>query len=348
MKMRSDAERRELVAKVEDKIATTDLTVKEICSRLDISDSSYYNWRRIFTGEEENQEVAVEHPEPEELIVKLKSEHPYYGRQKIVEQLKRSHGIEVKRSEVEAVLEKHGLKETAGHKKRRKGRRRFERVEPMDMLQMDIMYYTLRENRRFYLVTVLDDHSRYVLAHKVTTSQTADKVIDTLKLAVEEHGTPRQLLTDRGSQFHAWKGMSRFDKVLTRMGIEHVLTSPQSPQTIGKIESWHRNIQRELFSHRELGSVEAARDAVAEYVEFYNHERVHMALDYATPADRFFGVDEELQSLKNRDGDRFYLTARINGQPLRAEKSGEDSARVKLAGQEIKQVPISRIKELLL
>ncbi len=350
MKQRTDAERKRIVEEIQKKIATTDLSIKEICSGFDISDSSFYTWRKMCSDKSHKQQNTNddEKPDPEALIVELKTRRPYYGQQKIVKQLEHSHGIKVKRSQVDAVLAKHGLKETSGHKKRRKGRRRFERVEPMDLLQLDVMYYTLKNNRRFYLLTVLDDHSRYVVAYKLTTSQTADKAIDVLTRAVEEYGRPRQVLTDRGSQFHAWKGTSRFDKLVKRLGIEHILTSPQSPQTIGKIESWHRNIQRELLGCRELGSVEAAREAIAEYVDFYNHERVHMALDYATPADRFFGVDTELEQIKSREGDQFYLTARIDGQPLRLTPNGEDMAQVHLAGKEIKEVRISELKQLLL
>jgi len=345
MPKRTDTERKKIFEEINSKIKSSELTIKEICALYNITDTTFYNWRRRF---ECNKKPGEDEPtETEKLIIRMKKEHPYYGQKKIVKQLERFHGIKVKRSAVASILKEHGLKKTSGHKQRKKGKRRFERIEPMDMVQMDLMYYTLKKNRRFYLISVLDDYSRYILSHKITTSQTKDKVIDTLKSAVEKHGAPRQVLTDRGSQFHAWKGMSQFDKLLSKMNIEHVLTSPQSPQTIGKIESWHRNIQRELFSQKEFGSVEAVRDAVADYVEYYNHERVHMGIDYSTPADRFFGVDDDMQKILDTEQKDFYLTARIDGEPLRATKTGDNQAQVKLAGKELKEVEISDIKKLL-
>ena len=208
------------------------------------------------------------------------------------------------------------------------------------------MYYTLRKNKRFYLITVLDDYSRFVMAHKICSRQTADNVIDTLEQAVEKHGAPQEVLSDRGSQFHSWKGMSRFSKTLDKMEIKHILASPQSPQTIGKIESWHRNIQRELFRQQEFNSVSDVRDAVADYVEYYNYKRVHMGIDYVTPADRFFRVSAGVKKQMDEPVSA-YLTARIDGQPVRAEAKNNGKMAVILAGKKIKEVAVDDLKALL-
>lgn len=347
MRNRTASEKRELVRKVNKKKKNTDLPVKEICSSLGFSDASYYTWRKQFDSQGEVQDESSDPAEAK--IVALKQKHPYYGIIKIQKQLERFHGLHVKRSTVEKTLQKHGLKETSNAKSRRKkGTRRFERIDSGELWQMDIMYYTLKEAGRFYLISVLDDHSRFICAHLVSTTQRVEKILDTLKMAVEKHGRPQQILTDRGSQFHAWQGISQFDRTLEKMGIEHILTSPQSPQTIGKIESWHRNIQRELLRQKEFGTVKAAREAIADYVDYYNHQRVHMGIDYLTPADRFFGVAEDIKKLMDTTRDNsFYLTARIDGQPVRVEP-GEEELVVKLSGEPVKNISRDELRTLLL
>jgi transposase InsO family protein len=76
---------------------------------------------------------------------------------------------------------------------------------------MDIMYYRLRQAGRFYLISALDGYSRFIVSHAVVTTADAKNVIDVFKGAVEAHGLPNQVLTDRGSQFHAWRGIAHFE-----------------------------------------------------------------------------------------------------------------------------------------
>jgi len=348
---RSDAEKRNIVRRIEEAVKSSGLTVKEACAAHGISDSSYYLWRKQLREEKtEQKETDSEESPVEAKVVELKREHPYYGLTKICKQLLRSHGIIVDRRQVARILEKHNLldKKSAGPR-RKKGTRRFERLDRNELWQMDIMYYRLKQAGRFYLISVLDDYSRFICAHRVCTIQSAQNVIDTFKEAVERHGIPKQVLTDRGSQFHAWKGISRFDEMLNRLGVKHILPSPQSPQTIGKIESWHRNIQRELLRQREFETIEEARDAIADYVDYYNHERVHMGINYVTPADRYFGVASDVQKLmKNPGPGEFYLTGRVDGQPFRVEQLDEERLVVKLAGKQIKTLGMDEIKSLLL
>jgi len=351
MQKRTIEEKQKIVNAIDRAREDTSLSVKEICKSHGISDGSYYTWRKQFNGNtspDGNNTVYKSYTkEIEKKVVSLKKKHPYYGQNKIIKQLERFDGIKVKRNQVREILTKHNLLETSSSPRRKKGKRRFERLDPGELVQMDLMYYTLRKNRRFYLITVLDDYSRFVMAHKICSRQTADNVIDTLEMAVEKYGTPQEVLSDRGSQFHSWKGMSRFAKILDKMGMKHILASPQSPQTIGKVESWHRNIQRELFRQQEFNSVSDVRAAVADYVEYYNYKRVHMGIDYVTPADRFFKVSAGVKK-QMKEPVSAYLTARIDGQPVRAEEKSKGKMAVTLAGKEIKEVEVNDLKKLLL
>lgn len=347
----SEDEKREIVNSIEKSLKESSITVKEACSAHDISDSSYYNWReRLERKKETKPDSKLE--KTEKLVVNMKKEHPYYGQKKISMQLKRFHGLKVKRSRVAKILKKHGLLETScPNSGSKKGKRRFERIDKNELWQMDLMHYQIKDAGKFYLISALDDYSRFICAHKVCTTKKAEKVIDTFKMAVEEHGLPQQILTDRGTQFHSWKGITRFEKTLDRLGVKHILASPQSPQTIGKIESWHRNIQRELLRQKEFESIEGARDAIADYVKHYNYERTHMGIDYLTPADRYFGVENDVKKemeSDNNSSERIYLTARIDGQPIRAQEKEKGKISVKLAGSQIKTIKADKLKSILL
>jgi len=296
-------------AKLVELISQSSLPVKEACKLNGISDASFYAWRKQLadskkknTGDGDEHAVIEEtskhtvygiSPQDVEKLLALKKEHPYFGIVKLSKQMMRSEGIQIPPSKVKKILENHGYEPQEIPAAPPKGTRRFERLDPNELWMMDVMYYRLKKEGRFYLISVLDDHSRFIVSHRVFTTQTADNVIQVFKQAVEEYGLPNQVLTDRGSQFYSWKGISQFQELLGNLNVEHILTSPQSPQTIGKIESFHRNIQRELLRQKEFSTIKEAQKAIKKYVDYYNHERVHMGIDYLVPADRYFNIAEE-------------------------------------------------------
>jgi putative transposase len=157
--------------------------------------------------------------------------------------------------------------------------------------QTDFTYLRVIGWGWFYLSTVLDDFSRYILAWKLCTSMTATDVTETLRLALHAAGlyqaTVRQrprLLSDNGpsylsAQLTAW---------LNEHGMTHTRGQPYHPMTQGKIERYHRSLKnRILLEHYYLpGQLEAR---LAEFVDFYNNRRYHESLGNLTPADIYFG-----------------------------------------------------------
>ncbi|SDM48041.1 IS3 family transposase, partial [Halarsenatibacter silvermanii] len=303
---RSDEERKMIIEKVNHLYETSDLTIKEACSEFGISDSAYYIWKKHRNLEPETEKEETSNQDRENTsgdvdtetvkkVTELKEDKPFLGFKKISKQLAYSHGIKISTRQVKKILKEHGLEETDYPEPKDHPSRRFERNSSDEMWMMDIMHYTIEKEGRFYLISILDDYSRYIIAHGIFKRKTIDNVIDVLHEAFEESGLPGEFLTDRGSQFHSWKGESRFQKLLDKLGVKHILASPQSPQTIGKIESFHRNIQRELFGQKHFTSMEDVKKAVSDYIEYYNHERVHMGIDYLTPADRYYGVKQDAE-----------------------------------------------------
>ncbi len=143
----------------------------------------------------------------------------------------------------------------------------------------------------FYLSTILDDYSRYIVAWKLCTNMKAGDVTDTLELALEASGCdsatvlhkPR-LLSDNGSSYISHD----LAKWLDDQNMDHVRGAPNHPQTQGKIERWHQTMKnRVLLENYYLPG--ALERAVAAFVEHYNHSRYHESLGNVTPADVYFG-----------------------------------------------------------
>jgi putative transposase len=162
---------------------------------------------------------------------------------------------------------------------------------PNQLWQTDFTYLKVVGWGWFYLSTVPDDFSRYVIAWKLCATMAARDVTDTLELALAASGCTQarvrhrpRLLSDNGPGYIA-DDLARW---LAGREIEHVRGAPCHPQTQGKIERWHQTLKnRTLLENYSLpGELEAQ---IAAFVDHYNHRRVHESLDNLTPADVYFG-----------------------------------------------------------
>jgi putative transposase len=177
---------------------------------------------------------------------------------------------------------------------------------PNQLWQTDFTYLKVTGWGWFYLSSVLDDFSRYVVAWKLCTTMAASDVTDTLELALEASGCSEvrvrhrpRLLSDNGPGYVA----DELARWLAARGMEHIRGAPSHPQTQGKIERWHQTMKnRILLEHYYLpGELEAQ---VAAFVDHYNHRRAHESLDNLAPADAYFGrgqaISQERQRIKRQ------------------------------------------------
>ena len=164
------------------------------------------------------------------------------------------------------------------------------------MWQTDFTYFKIVGWGWYYLSTILDDYSRYIIAWKLCTTMRASDVTDTIELALAASGCDRaivqhklRLLSDNGSCNISGELADWLDK----RDINHIRGAPHHPQTQGKIERWHQTMKnRVLLENYFLPS--DLENQIGTFVEYYNHQRYHESLGNVTPADVFFGRDQAI------------------------------------------------------
>jgi transposase InsO family protein len=274
----------------------------------------------------------------EEKIVALRRENPEHGVRRIRDDLRRHEALDVSAEKVRTVVNEAGLGNPPPRPARRSpGIRRFERTCPNALWQIDIFTFQLKRMYPVYLVGILDDHSRYVAGWGLFRQQNADAVLEVLKGAIGQWGAPREILSDNGRQFVAWRGETRFQKVLRQQGVQHVRSAPQHPMTLGKIERFWQTIWREFLEEAVFASFADACSRLDHWIHYYNHQRPHQGLDGACPADRFYGIAADVEeavkqgcrdnSLRLALGQEpqppLYLLGQLGGADVRVVRKGE-------------------------
>ena len=185
--------------------------------------------------------------------------------------------------------------------------------------QTDFTYLKIIGWGWFYLSTILDDYSRYIIAWKLCTNMRTEDVTDTLDLALEASGCDQvhvahkpRLLSDNGSSYVS----GELAEWLQDKGMKHSRGAPYHPQTQGKIERWHQTLKnRILLEHYFLpGDLEAQIEA---FVDYYNHQRYHESLNNVTPADVYFGRDKIILQQRGKDQTKDTRSATLASQHAR-------------------------------
>ena len=241
--------------------------------------------------------------ETQERILGLWQENPGLGPSQLHYQLKRE-GVKVSTKAIRKLLIANGYQ-----KKEKVGvgaLNRFEAERPNASWQMDIVEFYLGK-QKMYLMLLLDDFSRFLTGFGLFTEATMSNAISVFRKAANRYGKPDSLLTDRGMQFHSWRTLSRFEKVLEALGVEHILARPHHPQTVGKVEALNKRVQNEFLSKNHFSSQSQLEEGLHKWLYDYNFSRTHQGIrdpelgNVLTPADRYFGrVDEVLAKVRAR------------------------------------------------
>lgn len=226
----------------------------------------------------------------------------YSGARTLERVIEKQAGLHIPHNTLHKVMLDSGLASEEPGKKQRRKWVRYERKHSNSMWHTD--YKQLDDGRWF--VSYMDDASRFITGYGVFESATTENAIRVLEEAIKNHGSPASILTDHGSQFYSneanarRRGESGYEKKLVELGIKHILARIRHPQTNGKIERMHGELQRKLPRFRSVteptgagcpvNGREIETDPVARFVRWYNHDRPHESLNWdvlETPAQAF-------------------------------------------------------------
>jgi len=164
------------------------------------------------------------------------------------------------------------------------------------MWQTDFTYFKIIGWGWYYLSTILDDYSRYIIAWKLCTTMRASDVTETIELALAASGCDQavvqhkpRLLSDNGSCYIS----GELAEWMEKQKMEHVRGAPFHPQTQGKIERWHQTMKNRILLENYYlpGDLE---QQIGVFVYHYNNHRYHESLNNVTPADVYFGRDKDI------------------------------------------------------
>ena len=275
----------------------TGATVRDVCQQLGVSEKTFYKWRsrherRGEAGLENRSRRPLHSPkradeEIETKVLELRRQYPDWGARKIQSLL------EVEplpaRSTIHAILKRHHCIDPEDSLKSQRYIR-FEHAAPNDLWQMDFKGSFAMENREYCApLTVLDDHSRFVLLVQACSNQRSETVQQHLTEVLRRYGLPMRMTMDNGSPWgsDAQHTHTRLTSWLIRLGIQVSHSRPYHPQTQGKLERFHRTLKRELLRRHRFENLQDAQRRLDSWLGIYNTIRPHEALQMKVPASRY-------------------------------------------------------------
>lgn len=234
--------------------------------------------------------------EEKQAIVAFHGRHPLEGYRRLTFMMLDADVVAASPSSVYRVLKAAGLLEKNNTKPSLKGTGFVQPLVPHEHWHVDVSYLNI-SGTFYYLCSLLDGCSRYIVHWEIRDSMTEADVETILQRAREKFpgATPR-IISDNGPQFIA-KDFKEFIRIC---GMTHVKTSPYYPQSNGKIERFHRTIKGDCIRTQTPLNLQDAQRIVINYVGHYNQTRLHSAIGYITPQDKLDGRDKAIFAERDR------------------------------------------------
>lgn len=302
---RSAAEKRELI----DIVEHSALSVEQTLFELDVPRSSFYRWYQQYR---KNGPGGLEPRKPtrqqfwnripnsvNDQVVQLALAHPEKSARQLAWQFTDQEGYFVSESSVFRLLKRFDLVESPAFEVVTAAERFPVPTRKVNELwQTDFTYFKIMGWGWYYLSTVLDDYSRYILAWKLTPTMLATDVQETLEAALAKAQLAHvrvklkpRLLSDNGPCYLS----QELKRYLQEREIVHTRGAPYHPMTQGKIERYHRSMKNVVLLQNYFLPGDLAQ-AIERFVADYNDCRYHEALDNLTPADVYFGRAQQTLS----------------------------------------------------
>jgi putative transposase len=295
-------------------VADSGLPRRRVLDHLGLSKSTYYRWlKRQSEGRLQDKKGGSPipwnklRPKEKARILTQARASPELSARQLALKLVDEDGWYVSESTIFRILKREGLikpAEVVGFKAGKEYHRKTKR--PNELWATDCAHFKVFDWGWYYLVTVMDDYSRFILAWELKSDMAAGSLIDVVQKAVDITGmtdVPVEdrsvILSDNGSGY-----LSRqFGEYLRLVGVRHIVASPYHPQTNGKIERYHRSLKGEI-KQLPYDMPSDLEKSIATFIEYYNYRRYHEGLGNVTPYDVYTGRHVEIMNrrkeVKNR------------------------------------------------
>ena len=302
----SQSEKMEIIRLVESSEVSANRTLKE----LGIGRSTYYGWyNRYLKGgfdalapskRDENRTWNKIPQKEKNRVVEIALEQPELSSRELAWHITDTQKKYISESSVYRILKERGLITAPAHILMIAGDEFKNKTTFVnEMWQTDFTYFRIVGWGNYYMSTVLDDYSRFIIAWDLQENMKADDARQTVDRAIFNSGIGEnhmpKLLSDNGSCFIA----NEFKGYLKEMGIKQINGRPMHPQTQGKIERYHRTMKNVIKLDNYYSPEELER-AMKEFVHRYNYMRYHESLGNVTPADVYFGKAKRIKKQRER------------------------------------------------
>lgn len=299
----TQAEKMEIIRMVEQ----SNLGVKKTLEEMDVPRSSFYEWYKRYQ-EEGYEGLRIKSKRPNQFwnaipewekdrVVEIARLYPEKSCREVAFHVTDKLGYFISESSVYRILKAKNLVTSPAYTVI-SAKDKFEHptTHVNQLWQTDFTYLKIIHWGWYYLLTVLDDYSRYILTWKLCRTMKAEDVKLTLDFAIEKTGVTHvqvyqkpRLLSDNGPCFIS----SELKGYLLKHDITHIRTKLYHPMTQGKIERYHRSMKNLVLLDLYY-SPEELTERISQWVDYYNNDRYHEAINNVTPSDRYFGRDKEL------------------------------------------------------
>ncbi len=305
----SQSEKLEIIRTVEESSLGIQRTLRE----LGINRSTFYQWYRRY--QDGGYAALAPHPHDrrrfwnalppwiKQRVVETALEQPEKSPRELAWQITDTQGYFISESSVYRILKTNDLITSPAFTVL-SAKDKFDQPTTRinELWQTDFTYLKVVHWGWYYLSTVMDDYSRYILSWRLCSSMSATEVKQTIDVALEISGVDHayirhrpRLLSDNGPCYIS----GEFQQYLIEHGIRHTRSRPYHPMTQGKIERYHRSMKNIILLDNYY-TPDDLETEIAAFVEYYNHQRYHESLNNVTPADVYAGRDRRILEQRAR------------------------------------------------
>ena len=315
-----------------DLVANSGLTRRKALAELELPRSTYYRWlKRLSEDRLEDRKGGSSipwnkiSPEEETWILAEARASPWLSCRQLAWKMTDGGNTYVSESTVYRILRREGLikpLEIVGFKAAKEYHRKTK--QPNELWASDCCHLKVIDWGWYYLITVMDDYSRFILGWDLKVDMTAISLTDVIQQAVDVTGmtdVPLEdrtvLLSDNGAGYIS----QQFNEYLRLVGVRHITASPFHPQTNGKIERYHRTIKSEI-NQLPYEMPSELKEAIGAFIEYYNYRRYHEGLGNVIPYDVYTGKHFEIIQRRKEEKSRTLQARKDYNKTARKMSSG--------------------------